>query len=278
MKEMTLKEIQCVELDMMKEIHHFCVENKIRYTLAYGSLIGAIRHQGFIPWDDDIDIWMPRPDYERFNKYYRSQKGFKLMSPYKDDNLFYFTKVYDDTRTHVEMKLKHHQGDLGVWIDIFPIDSVSDDMDQFLEDYALIRKTRKRINSMRLSYTLLNKRKGFKRIKALLKFGVKRILYGSLNSLRKKHHAYCFHHVFGSTKRCSSLCCVDAYKKNKPECFDVSDFSEYELADFETEKFYITKSYDRVLTNIYGDYMVIPPKEQQESHLTKDGEHFYWKS
>ena len=274
---MSLREIQLVALDMMKDIHRFCVENDIKYTLAYGTLIGAVRHKGFIPWDDDIDIWMPRPDYEKFSKSYRSKAGFKIMSPFEDDNYLYFTKVYDDNRTYVEMKLKHHKGDLGVWIDVFPIDGVSDEKDVFLEDYAQICQTRKKLNSIRGSYTILGKVTGYKKCKEWLKMLVKRLLYGNIHSLRKRHESLCSKYAFGETEHCSSLCCRDAYQKRKPECFDTSDFSDYMLTNFETEKFYITKAYDHILRNIYGDYMVIPPKEQQESHITKDGEHFYWK-
>lgn len=277
MKEMSLREIQLVGLDMMKDIHHFCVDNHIRYSLAYGSLIGAVRHKGFIPWDDDIDIWMPRPDYERFSQTYQSKSGFKLMSSYSNDNYMYFTKVYDDRRTYVEMKLKHHKGDLGVWVDVFPIDGIADNWDQFLSDYSQIRKTRKKINSIRGSYTILCKKKGLRKVEVLLKMMIKRFLYGSLNGLRKQHQRLCASYDFGKTRHCSSLCCVEAYQKNKPECFNTVDFSEYMLADFETEQFYITKAYDHVLRSIFGDYMVVPPKDKQQSHLTKDGEHFYWK-
>ena len=66
MKEMTLKDVQGVSLDILKDVHSFCESHHIRYSLAYGTLIGAIRHKGFIPWDDDVDIVIPRPDFTRF--------------------------------------------------------------------------------------------------------------------------------------------------------------------------------------------------------------------
>ena len=80
MKQMTNEEIQQVSLKIMKDIHDFCVKNNISYSLYGGSAIGAIRHKGFIPWDDDLDIAMPRPDYDRFIKTYRSEKGYKALA------------------------------------------------------------------------------------------------------------------------------------------------------------------------------------------------------
>ncbi len=75
MKELTLSDVKAVSLDILKDVHEFCIAHDIKYSLAYGTLIGAIRHKGFIPWDDDIDIVMPRPDFERFFKEYKSEKG-----------------------------------------------------------------------------------------------------------------------------------------------------------------------------------------------------------
>lgn len=275
MKEMQLRDIQLIGLDIMKDIHDFCVKNDVKYSLAYGSLIGAIRHKGFIPWDDDIDIWMPRPDFERFCKSYQSSKDYKILSVYSDDNYCYYTKVFENARTMVVPELLQQKGEVGVWIDVYPIDGISDDIDDFLLAYSTIRKTTRRINSIRRSYTCLQRGLG-KKIAESIKLQVKLLLYGQLSSLRTLFNRQCSQYKFGETKRCSSLACVDAYKKNKPEIFDTTDFCHYELVDFETTQFYVSAKYDHILKTIYGNYMTMPSKEQQISHRCS-GHGFYWK-
>lgn len=95
MKEMTLREVQLFELGIRKDVHEFCMANHINYSLAYGTLIGAIRHKGFIPWDDDIDIVMPRPDYDRFCRTYKSQAGYEIFSPIQGNSYLGYTRVCD---------------------------------------------------------------------------------------------------------------------------------------------------------------------------------------
>ena len=99
MKEMTLREVQLFGLEILKDVHHFCTLNGIRYSLAYGTLLGAIRHKGFIPWDDDIDIVMPRPDYEKFCKTFKSDAGYDIFSPVEGDCYLGYARVCDLKRT-----------------------------------------------------------------------------------------------------------------------------------------------------------------------------------
>ena len=91
MKEMTLREVQLFELDILKDVHEFCMANHINYSLAYGTLIGAIRHKGFIPWDDDRDIVMPRPDHDRFCRTYKSEAGYEIFSPIQGNSYLGYT-------------------------------------------------------------------------------------------------------------------------------------------------------------------------------------------
>ena len=155
MREMTLKDIQNVSLDIMKDVHNFCVKKGIKYTLQGGTLIGAIRHQGFIPWDDDLDIAMPRPDYDRFIREYSSSKGYVVLSrelPESEDVLIAFCRVCDTQNSIVnDSYAPWCKRTTGVWIDVFPLDSVDD-------DYQICKK---RIDMMKIIWhksTLLRRK------------------------------------------------------------------------------------------------------------------------
>lgn len=122
-KELTLKEKQDIMLDIMIDIDCFCRENNIRYSLACGTLLGAVRHGGFIPWDDDADLFMLREDFDRFVSTYKSDRFHLLYNTRKDDEFFAmgYAKVNDPTTYIAEtLTMTNH----GVFVDIFPLDRV----------------------------------------------------------------------------------------------------------------------------------------------------------
>ena len=276
MRKMTLPEIQSIGLDIMKEIHAFCMENGIEYTLAYGSLIGAVRHKGFIPWDDDIDLWMTRPNFEKFSSSFKSNKGYQLMSVYDKDNYCNYTRVYEVNKTLVKSPCKACVQEVGVWVDVFPIDGVSDDQEAFKKDFEEISVLGTKILHARYELMIIEEGSLYKKTKSAVKWLIRRILYGGLPGMHKRIINLCKQHQFGDTCRCGSLVCVDAIKRNKPETFPVIDFSEYILMPFETELFMVSTRYDHILTIIFGDYMQIPPKEKQVAHALTSWQ-FYWK-
>jgi lipopolysaccharide cholinephosphotransferase len=128
MQQMTFNEMRTVQFNILCAVDKFCNENNLRYTLLGGTLLGAVRHQGFIPWDDDIDIAMPRPDYEKFVRTFNKTESFLVCESWINKKYWYFgfAKI-GDKRTLLEQrdcKIK-----LFVNIDLFPVDGFYDDID-----------------------------------------------------------------------------------------------------------------------------------------------------
>lgn len=126
MRLISFEEHKKIQLSILRDIDVFCQKNQIKYFLAFGTLLGAIRHKGFIPWDDDIDIAMPRPDYNKFILSFNGMvDNLKVLAPEIDlDYYAPYANVYD-TRTVLEEKgTSHLKFEIGVKIDVFPIDGV----------------------------------------------------------------------------------------------------------------------------------------------------------
>ena len=123
-----IKELRSLQMGILDDVDRFCNTHHLRYSLSSGTLIGAVRHGGYIPWDDDIDIYMPREDYERFLASYADQEGrYRVLDPNKESHYYYtFAKVVDQRTRMVEKETKGYE--IGVYIDVFPVDYVTDDM------------------------------------------------------------------------------------------------------------------------------------------------------
>ena len=125
-KTLTLEEHHAIILDIMKDIDRFCRENGIKYTISAGTMLGAVRHGGFIPWDDDADLFMLREDFDRFAKIYKSDKYHLLYNTRTDDEFLAtgFIKVCDPGTTVADKSTKTRYG---VYVDVFPLDAVPEE-------------------------------------------------------------------------------------------------------------------------------------------------------
>lgn len=272
MKELTTKEIQQTSLDILKNVHDFCVSNGITYTLAYGTMIGAIRHKGFIPWDDDIDIMMPRPDYEKFCSTYSDIRYALVNRKNRKDCMIAYSRVCDTKETcfHSFLPWIRSSKGLGVWIDIFPLDAVSDDPDTFTLSYPHFVKCLEQ---------------SFKGRKTLRPLSSEKPLGYNLNTIKKrllglfKHKPEFYtdrligmtrEYPYGSTSYVAQLSCPGIMAR-----YDINDVASCHLTDFEDTRFYIADGYDRMLRTVYGDYMQLPPENErvpQQNYIR-----FYWK-
>lgn len=256
MKKINDSELKLIQLEILKDIHSFCNKHDIVYFLAYGSLIGAVRHKGYIPWDDDIDICMPRPDYERFIRLYNSEI-YKLYCIEKEsDCLIPYAKV-GDSKTLLIENANFCIKDIGVNIDIFPIDGFPHDKVMAIKHYNKIKRLRNiltvkkvRLSSKRSIYR--NFLLGTLKILFFI-FSYRFILY-KLMSLMKKYD-------YSTSTWAADLNWGDSRRIISRQTFD-----RLKLAKFEKESFYIPIEYAIWLKCIYGDFMSLPPVEKRITH------------
>ena len=259
----SIDEMKLIQLDIMDNIHAFCEEKNITYFLSHGSLLGAVRHQGFIPWDDDIDIFMKREDYENFCKEFPlNQNMYNLVLTNSDTSVYYgraMSKVFDNRTI---LKEPHYIGDdnIGVNIDIWPLDGVP------LETKKRKRHFKKLVLLQKLLYGRIIRTSACNGLKLkiihffLFPLSSKKIVRKIIN-LQIKYPCNCSYLV---------SCYVDPYKKT----FRKDWFSERVLVSFEDRKYYIPVNYDEILTELYGDYMQLPPADKQQPHHIVN---VYWK-
>lgn len=265
MREMTLREIQLFSLEILKDVHKFCVENGIRYSLCGGTLLGAVRHKGFIPWDDDIDIDMPRPDYERFCKTYKSPR-FHLISPEDPDSCISFARVYDLNETFVDCSQEPWAYlETGIWIDVFPIDGTFDSKEQYLRDAKKAVFWHKFQYRCRCSHARLSKTSDFK---ANIRLVVLKVFLFPSTFINKyfiqlanaRINALATKHPFGKGSYWTQLVCPVYFRK---EYHSVSGFEDFVYLSFEGEALMAFKAFEDYLRDIFGDYMSLPPENER---------------
>lgn len=273
MKEMTLKEVQQVSLEILKDVHDFCINNDIKYTLFGGTLIGAIRHHGFIPWDDDLDIAFTRPEYEKFIGSYKSKRGFKLYAREiqgKEVSIAY-ARICEMERTYVDDTFYPWTKDeeKGVWIDIFPLDGAESDYDAAKRRTEKIHHIWKFSQHLRYWRQPFSMRKGFfKKMKGLF---AKPLIWW-YGDVWDNHIAMCKEIRFEDAEYYSNFSWI-GFKMR--EYYKTSAFSDYVLVPFEDGEYYAMQDYDGALRQKYGDYMTMPPEKKRTPRHSSN--HYYWK-
>lgn len=255
MKE-KLKEHQCVMYEMLKEVDGICRKNNISYMLFAGTLLGAVRHKGFIPWDDDLDILMLRPEYERFLQIAENDLNLKkyfLQKEFTTHWPMFFSKLRCNGTACIERYVpKDEYTHMGVYIDIFPCDN--------LYENKLMRKLQFVASKIVIARSL--GKRGYLTNSKLKKavILISRIL--PVNMLktfveyRKGAKSSMVHTFFGGASQ---------YGKN---IYPRNWLSRTRLCRFESARFPIPVGYDEILTKLYGDYMTpLPPnKRGQKVH------------
>lgn len=258
MKEMVLDEVKEVQLKVLKEVSDFCEKNNIKYFLAYGTLLGAIRHKGYIPWDDDIDIMMLRDDYDKFLELFNESNEELKVAAYELDKTFPYTfaKVFDKKTILKEDVLINYN--IGVNIDVFPMDNLPEDL---YESEKLCKK----LDILKKIYTLkvIKQNKNRKITKEIILY-LSKIIFSfiSIRQLVQK--------ISNISKRYrhkpSNYVGCTVWGNSRRGRVEKGIFSNSIDANFEGHIFKVPIGYDTYLKNIYGDYMELPPLEQRKVH------------
>ena len=266
MKKLTLDEIKQVEYNVLCQIDEICRQEGINYSLAYGTLLGAIRHKGFIPWDDDIDLIMPRDDYERFLQYSQEHETpFFIISHRMDPKWpFLYTRVCNASTVIPDEPLWKWRGKMGLFVDILAVDGLGNTFSQAIRNMYGTVFLLSLANAANWDH-FFKTRTRFKGYYDIVRFGFyvlgKLVNINKLLSYTEKRQA---RYPIASKVYSGETSGAFAYGKKEIMASDM--FSEFIEVEFEGKLFKAIKQYDKFLSTVYGDYMTPPPKEQQIGH------------
>lgn len=270
---MTLDEHKKVMLNILIELAKFCDKHKLMYYIDAGTLIGAVRHKGFIPWDDDIDVNMPQKDYDRFVELTRQTKGYMtehLQVEYPEDTIYPFLKISDNRTVLVEFP-EQNPMEVGVYIDVFPKYGIEDrklstkilcktcyylHLAHWFNTYSIFAWSRPEQNLIK---------------KIIAWIGKKTVKNSSTPITIQKWlmHRYARKHPLEQCKYVTTLTNGEYHKLAPKVCFD-----GYQWLEFEGVEFKGPKDFDTYLHCLYkGDYMQLPPEDKRIHHNVE----VYWK-
>lgn len=259
-REVKLDELKRIQLEILDDVHAFCLTHGIRYSLCGGTLLGAVRHKGYIPWDDDIDIMMPRPDYERFIQSYASPQNKVLDLRNVSTTVELCVKVCREGTLMTDRLLGRTLW--GINIDVFPIDGMPGDYGPHVREILSLRE---RLGQICPFYRVVARQK----VLWFLKYCMKRILFfypGNILSLKQKIDNLATRFDLESSP--SGAAIFGSYGER--EVIPATTFLAFDNIPFEGRTYRAISDYDTYLNSLYGDYMTLPPKEKQVTHHLYD--------
>lgn len=255
MREIQFEEMKKIELNILIYFTEVCEENNLRYYLGGGTLLGAVRHKGFIPWDDDIDVMMPRPDFQKLLSLSINNENYNIIKPSTAGYYYNFAKLVD-TRTILEEKgIKRIDG-LGVYIDIFPLDGMPETPDDRKKRFKELNSIRKRINNTCLLKPKFH-RNPFAYLNACRIYNSNKNI--DLSSLQKKYLDSALKNSFDDSE--FVFAAGGAYGAR--DIFPGKWFEKEIELQFENLSVKAFNGYDFYLTQLYGDYMTLPPEDKR---------------
>lgn len=254
-----MTELQGRLLDVLKWFHKLCEREELTYYAQGGTALGAVRHNGFIPWDDDLDVGMPRGDYEKLKRLSEKMNG---QSPYyiefpgeRKDFVYPYCKIYDTRTTLIENT--RYKTKRGIFIDVFPIDGIGNTMEESIRNFKRIDYKN---NLLCTQICALRKgRELYKNASIVLLRAVPFLdhlkIIKDIDKLSKLYD-------YDECNYVANLC----GNWHEKEIMDKRWVEKSILCKFEDAQIYIPENYDEYLTRMYGDYMKLPPVEKQITH------------
>ena len=264
LRQLSLREIQLKELELLKKFDKFCQENRLEYFLCGGTLLGAIRHKGFIPWDDDIDVFMPRPEFGKLQKLLKKNnklENAEFTSYFLKNSIYPYIKLEDMRSLYKESDAVRDTN--RIWIDIFAIDGFSNNQ---VLDFILI-KTVKVLRFFLARFlkraVLENEVNKIKKFFHLILSPI--VLLFPANTWAKTIEAVCMTVPYNKTAYVGGVQWGYGLNEKLPK-------SGIERIDVEFEGciFPGLKCYEQYLTQLYGNYMEFPPAEKRTPHMASD--------
>lgn len=259
----TLRQLQLSEFYLLTEFKAFCKKHTLHFTLDFGSIIGAIRHQGFIPWDDDIDIAMLRWDYDAFLEYAKSWNHPNIfVQSFESDPEFVhaFTRIRLNGSLALQEEWKHMDVHHGIFIDVFPYDvipSQKEERDRHQEKIYTLQQTKLH----RVSYLRTNSFAGFIRTLVTHPQSLRSMQY-----LNRKQTAIMTRYNQGYTDSDSVTHMTQGFPKYTEYRRTIQEHNSATLFPFEGSYFPVPQNYEALLLNTYGDYLSYPPKAERTPH------------
>lgn len=258
-----VRKIQKLELENLKVLKQVCEKLNIEFFLYGGSLIGAVRHKGFVPWDDDLDIAMLRDDYMRFVKEAPNilPDAYVLQSPYTDKKSPYFyTKLRLKGTACIEYIHHKLKIEKGIYVDIYPIDNMPDDETTYLEKYRQFQKIIRWFVLRQSPYPENQPATIKRKVKSVIRYGVSSLLKGI-------PHKWFVKKIDGIMTEYNN---VKTERQGNYSYFDPTNLffniTPYEKGSFEGIEVNLPLNWDAHLTSRYGNYMELPPEEKRFGH------------
>lgn len=254
--EGTLRRLQLTQLEILKVFDRFCREHDLKYSLYAGSLLGAVRHKGFIPWDDDLDVCMSRADYDRFLALWEESKpeGYILQNKENTPNFWQsFSKIRKDHTTFLQEQREVGQYHTGIFLDVFPLDRIPN------------RGMKRKLFKWHcMKYQLLTREFVPPKSSTIIRIGSSLILACTSKRcrerLRQSELKKITQYNYQRNLEVAAIETMDSLKKTfAPDMLDV-----YIDLPFEDGRFMCFAGWDDHLHRKYGDYMKLPPEEERE--------------